>query len=192
MNSEVIRNERDDWVRAINKLCMDWKRKSQHVYEELRESAKSEGAIEECQSEYEREAETDRVQDNNGSIEGPPLTRPSVLAVNVSAPLPEPMLEPVYFTAPGLEQVPELKLPSTRLKTPEPQPEPDTVAQLVTVTSLVSASALIPSPPMPPPMPKKSKPKTQKERTKAFHWDVVIQDKVLYLNSCAKDITNMC
>ncbi|KAK3518994.1 hypothetical protein QTP70_016186 [Hemibagrus guttatus] len=178
MNSEVIRNERDAWVKAINKLCMDWKCKSQHVYEELRESAKILRAIEGYQSEYERQPETDRVQDNYGSIEGPPLSRPRVLAVNVSAPLPEPVLEPVYFTAPGLEQVPELKLPSTRPKTPEPQPEPEPVAQLVTVTSLVTASALIPAPPMPPPMPKKSKPKTQKERTKAFHWDVVTQDKI--------------
>ncbi|MCI4387614.1 hypothetical protein PGIGA_G00076260 [Pangasianodon gigas] len=177
MSTEVIRSERDAWVKAINKLCMDWKRKSQseHVYEELTESSKIAETIKECQSEGERETETDRMQNNHESVLVPPLPRPRLYAAkSVPLLLPEPVLEPVCLPALGPEQVPELKLPSTPVKSPEPEPVP----QLATVTLPVPTSAPTPAPPMPPPLPKKSKPKTLTERTKAFHWDVIMQDKI--------------
>lgn len=177
MSTQVIRSERDAWVKVINKLCMDWKQKTQseHVYEELHGSAKIAESIEEIQSESEQEPETDRVQNNHGSVLVLPTPRPRVFAANVAVPLSEPVLEPVCFPALAPEQVPELKLPSTPVKTPE------LVPQLATVKSPVSTSALAPALPMPPPLPQKSKPKTLTGRTKAFHWDVIMQDKVLYL-----------
>lgn len=188
MSTEVIRSERDAWVTAINKLCVDWKHKSQseHVYEELRLSTIIAKTIIECQSESETEPETDRVQINHESVLVPPLPRPRASAGNVSVPLPGAVLEPVCLPALGPEQVPELKLSSTPVKTPEPEPEPEPVAQLAAITPLVSTSALIPAPPMPPPPPMKGKPKPVTERTKAFHWDVVTQDKVLYLQYSTK------
>ncbi|MCJ8741858.1 hypothetical protein PDJAM_G00075570 [Pangasius djambal] len=179
MSTEVIRSERDAWVKAISELCMDWKCKSQseHVYEELRESSKIAETIKECESESERETETDRVQNSHESVLVPPLPRPRLYAAkNVPVLLPEPVLEPVCLPALGPEQAPELKLPCTPVKTPEPEPEP--VPQLATVTPPVPTSAPTPAPPMPPPLPKKSKPKTLTERTKAFHWDVIMQDKI--------------
>ncbi|XP_053499137.1 protein diaphanous homolog 3 isoform X1 [Ictalurus furcatus] len=173
MSTEVIRSERDAWVKAINKLCMDWKCKSQseHVYEELSESAKIAETIKVCQSEGEREpeAETDRMQNNCGSVLTPLQPRPCV-----PVPLPGPVLEPVCHPALRPEDVPDLRLPSTPVKMPEPEPVP----QLGTVTSPVSTSALTPAPPLPPPMPKKSKPQTLTQRTKVFHWDVITQDKI--------------
>ncbi|KAB5546511.1 hypothetical protein PHYPO_G00072940 [Pangasianodon hypophthalmus] len=177
MSTEVIRSERDAWVKAINKLCMDWKHKSQseHVYEELTESSKIAETSKECQSEGERERETDRMQNNQESVLVPPLPRPRLYAAkSVPLLLPEPVLEPVCLPALGPEQVPELKLPSTSVKNPEAEPVP----QLATVTLPVPTSASTPAPPMPPPLPKKSKPKTLTERTKAFHWDVIVQDKI--------------
>lgn len=179
MSTEVIQSERDAWVKAISKLCMDWKQKSQseHVYEELSGSAKIAESVKESQSETEREPETDKVQNNHEPVLVSPIPRPRVVALNVAVPLPGPVLEPVCLPALAPEQVPELKLPSTPVKTAEPE----LVPQLGTVTSPVSTSALAPAPPMPPPLPKKSKPKTLTERTKAFHWDVITQDKVLYL-----------
>lgn len=179
MSTEVIRSERDAWVKAINKLCMDWKcrSRSEHVYEELCESAKIVETIKECQSEGKREpeAETDRMQNNCGSVLTPLQPRPCV-----PVPLPGPVLEPVCHPALGPEDVPDSRLPSTPVKMPEPEPVP----QLGTVTSPVSTSALTPAPPLPPPMPKKSKPQTLTQRTKVFHWDVITQDKVLYFQFC--------
>ncbi|XP_060793384.1 uncharacterized protein LOC132896514 isoform X2 [Neoarius graeffei] len=174
MSTQVIRSERDAWVKVINKLCMDWKQKTQseHVYEELHGSAKIAESIKEIQSESEQEPETDRVQNNHGSVLVLPTPRPRVFAANVAVPLSEPVLEPVCFPALAPEQVPELKLPSTPVKTPE------LVPQLATVKSPVSTSALAPALPMPPPLPQKSKPKTLTGRTKAFHWDVIMQDKI--------------
>lgn len=180
MSTEDIRSERDAWVKAINKLCMNWKHKSQsvHVYEELRESAKIAETINECQSEKGREPETDRVQNNHVSVLVPPLPRPRI---KVPVPLPGPMIKPVCLPALS-EQVPELGPPSIPVKTSEPEP----VSQLATITSLVSTSTLTPAPPMPPPLLMTSKPKLLTERTKAFHWDAISQDKVLYLQFVLK------
>ncbi|XP_060749446.1 uncharacterized protein LOC132861857 isoform X3 [Tachysurus vachellii] len=170
-DTKVIRNERDDWVKAINRLCMDWKHSSQHVYEELRESVKTEGETKECLSDHEIKPEADRVQNNHGVTECPPLPKPNILAENVSAPLLEPVLELLCSPALGSEHLHKLKEP---VKSPEPE------AQLATVTAPVSSLALIPAPPppLPPPLHMKGNLKTQKKRTKAFHWDVLMQDKI--------------
>lgn len=160
---------------------MDWKRNSQHVYEELRESVKTEGEIKECLSDHEIKPETDRVQNNHRGTECPPLPKPNILAENVSAPLLEPVLELLCSPALGSEHLHKLKEP---VKFPEPE------AQLTTVTAPVSSLAPIPAPPppLPPPLHKEGNLKPQKQRTKAFHWDVIMQDKVLYLKYCTKDI----
>lgn len=175
MSSEAIRSERDAWVKAINKLCIDWKHKcqSENVYEELTESAAIARPIKECQSESETEPESAMVQNNHGSALVPPLPRPRISAAPV--PLLGPELEPAYLPALGPEK---LRLPSTPMKTPVPGP----------VTHLPDITSLIPAPPMPPPLPMKATQNPVTKKTKAFHWDVIIQDKVLYLLYCAKCI----
>lgn len=172
MSTDVVRNERDAWVEAINKLCVDWKHKSQsmHLYEELKESSKFAETINECRTEKDREPEADGLQNNHGSVVVPPLPRPRL---NVPVTLTGPISEPVCFLALP-EPVSELKVPSTQVK----PPEPDQVLQLASLTSLGSTSTLTPAPPMPPPLLKMSKLKPLTTRTKAFHWDIITQDKV--------------
>ncbi|KAM9445963.1 uncharacterized protein Hap1MRO34_024664 [Clarias gariepinus] len=167
-SGEDVRSERDAWVEAIDVLCMDWKSKSQseHVYEELRSCAKIAQSMNECRTKEEREPEADRMQQNSGSALVQPIPRPRVSTPNAPVPLPR--------APPVLEPVPELKLPSTLVKTAEPEPIP----QLAAVISPMFTSALIPSPPLPPPLPRKTMTKTVTERTKAFHWDIIMQDKI--------------
>lgn len=166
ISTEVIRSERDAWVNAINTLCMEWKDKSQseHVYEELKESTKLKETIKECQSECETAPENEREQISQWSGLVPPL------------PKPRSMLDPTRLPALG----PESKLPSTPVKTPQPDP----AAQKSVTPHEVSNSTLIPAPPAPPPLPKKDKAKPLTERTKAFHWDLITQDKVLLCLLC--------
>ncbi|KAF7696118.1 formin-like protein 16 isoform X1 [Silurus meridionalis] len=175
MSPEVIRSERDAWVQAIDSLCMEWKHKSQHenVYEELSESGKILETIKEHQSESEREPETDRVQNDCESVLVKPLPRHHM---KVPVLLPGPIIAPVQLPDLKPEQVPEIRQLSIQVKMPGPEPEP----QLATVTSSVSTSGLTPPPPppLPPPLPINNKPKTLTERTKAFHWDVISQDKL--------------
>ncbi|KAF5902072.1 protein diaphanous 1-like isoform X2, partial [Clarias magur] len=177
-SAEDVRSERDAWVKAIDVLCMDWKSKSQseHVYEELRSCAKIAQSMDECRSKAERGPETERMQENNGCALVQPIPRPRISIPNAPVPLPRatPVLEPVCLPALGPEVVPEVKLPSTLVKTAEPDPVP----QLAAVTSPMCISALVPSPPLPPPLPKKTMTKRVTERTKAFHWDSIMQDKI--------------
>ncbi|KAI4874370.1 hypothetical protein NFI96_017453, partial [Prochilodus magdalenae] len=186
-STEEIRIERDSWVKAINKQCMDWKRKSQyeHMYEDFKESQKLSDirkVSEEYESTDEKEHKTDKVQNN------PPLVRPLPLprilskppTVPVLIPVPAVLLEPpVHKPATEPRQVPELKPLPVPEKTPAllAESRQAQVPQLEPNQSPTLPAAMIPPPPMPPPLPKKTRAKCQ-IRTKAFHWDLVAQDKI--------------
>ncbi|TSL61285.1 Cerebellin-4 [Bagarius yarrelli] len=161
MSTYDTKNERDAWIKAISKLCLDWKHKSMHLYEKLKESSKIEATDKECQSEAEPEPVTEIVQNIQGFVIAPPISKPCLSPVNVSASLPGSVLEPVYLSTLGPE------IPSTQVKNPESEAQP-----------VVTASILTPAPPMPPPLPKTSKQKAKKANTKAFHWEVIPQDKI--------------
>ncbi|KAL6483408.1 hypothetical protein MHYP_G00082800 [Metynnis hypsauchen] len=186
-STKDVRNERDAWVKAINKQCMDWKRRSQYenMYEDLKEAQKlSDKVIKENQSTHEREPETGKMQHNNAPLLVPPQPFPWFLsksrAVAVPIPVPAPALEPVTNPSMELEHVPELKSPPVQEKSPvilaESRLAP--LPQLESIQSLMFSAAPTPPPPLPPPLPKKKKTKSQKMRTRAFHWDLIAQDKI--------------
>ncbi|XP_029574671.1 protein diaphanous homolog 1 [Salmo trutta] len=172
-STEAIQKERDAWVQAIDKLCLDWKRTSQseHFHEETR-------ALRIC----------DNVKDileENKSTDGQGLRGTDLVssADNLSAgekieskpptsPLPKPcspvkLLVNVPFPGPVLSPVP---IP---VRAPVLDPVPATVP--VPIPSMVPAPPFIP---MPPPLPFKPSSKPLTERTRAFHWDEVGSDKI--------------
>lgn len=153
---------------------MEWKDKSQseHVYEELKESTKKKEIVKECQSESETEPETERVLTSQWSGLVPPLPKPRAFSGDRPVPSVVPVPDPPCLPALG----PESKLPSTPVRAAQPAPA---AQEALTSLVLVSTSALIPAPPMPPPLPKKDKTKPLMKRTKAFHWELITQDKVL-------------
>uniref|UniRef100_A0AAR2K700 FH2 domain-containing protein n=1 Tax=Pygocentrus nattereri TaxID=42514 RepID=A0AAR2K700_PYGNA len=187
-STEDVRNERDAWVKAINRQCMDWKRRSQceNMYEDLKEAQKLSDitkVIKENQSTHERGPETGKMQNNHAPLLVPPQPFPRFLsksgAVAVPIPVPAPALEPVNKPSMELEQVPELKPPPMQEKSPVTFPESRLapIPQLESIQSLMFSAAPTPPPPLPPPLPKK-KTKSQIMRTRAFHWDLIAQDKI--------------
>ncbi|XP_050952739.1 uncharacterized protein LOC127154901 [Labeo rohita] len=183
MTQEAITNERDAWVKAIKQLCMDWKQKSQleHFYE----------APEKEHTDV-TESET-KTQNNHGPITPPPVppsVRPRLARAsqNVPSPFPTaPETETVFLEAseeepkpiPTAQSRPVRKPDRTPLAAPVTSPAATSPAPFVLPPPLPVPSAVpgpVPPAPLPPPMPMKSKPLS--ERTKAFHWDLVAQDKI--------------
>lgn len=184
MSTEHIRNERDIWVKAIDKQCVDWKRRShfEHLYEDFK-SPKELSVLEnnkEVHSTCESQPETDETQNN--------LVPPSVTPL----PLPRikskpPLAVPVPIPVRALPLKPECK----PAKEPEqnfdtrtsPKPEKTTESMSASLPQLEPVQSPVHPPPLPPPLPAKKRAKSQILKTKAFHWDLVAQDKVLYLYS---------
>ncbi|XP_051736260.1 formin-H [Ctenopharyngodon idella] len=181
MTSEAIKYERDAWVKAIKQLCVDWKRKSQH------------------ENFYEA-PETALIDDTKSQNSHVPITPPPV------PPSPRPRLSKTSPAEP-VDNPTTLEPEIVSMKASEPEPKPSLTAQFrselkpaetpsaVPVTSPVATCSLtlpflLPPPlpvpsavsgpappaPLPPPLPMKSK--QLSERTKAFHWDLVAQDKI--------------
>ncbi|XP_026055473.1 formin-like protein 13 [Carassius auratus] len=182
---EAIKNERDAWVKAIKQLCVDWKRKShlEHFYEAPEKDLKD---VTESES---------KTPDNHEPLAPPPVP-PSL---RPRLPRTSPIVPAAFSAAPDPETA------SLEASEAEPQPtltaqnravhKPDRTPSAVPVTSpeatcsspapfvlpppLPVPSAVpgpVPPAPLPPPLPIKSKPLS--ERTKAFHWDLVAQDKI--------------
>lgn len=151
VSTDAVKKERDEWVRAIDRLCLEWKRRSQaeseNVYEVVRAPADGGAGGEEDRDRGRARAEDVKEPVTAG---GP----------NDDGPLSSPP--------------PPLPLPLSVPKSPGPVP----------------SFAMVPQPPPPPPppplmalpmVPPKSKTRPLSKRTKAFHWDVVSQDKVILL-----------
>ncbi|KTF82493.1 hypothetical protein cypCar_00030376, partial [Cyprinus carpio] len=182
---EAITNERDAWVKAIKQLCVDWKRKShlEHFYE-----APEKDPTDVTESESE-------TQDNQMPLAPPPVphslrprlpkTSPDVPAAFSAAPEPET----ASLEESEAEPKPTLTAQSRAVHKPDRTPSAVPVtspaalcsspAPFVLPPPLPVPSAVpgpVPPAPLPPPLPMKSKPLS--ERTKAFHWDLVAQDKI--------------
>ncbi|KAM9504737.1 uncharacterized protein ACWYII_047463 isoform 3-T4 [Salvelinus alpinus] len=173
-STEAIQRERDAWVQAIDKLCLDWKRKSQseHIYEDPRvtdlriydnikyiiEESKSTGREGFSVSDPVLGA-ADQIS-GGGKVPRIPTTSPAKAVLKSRSPVKSSVNVPV----PGSVVVPS--------HVPVPGPAPVSVP-----TTLV-----IPGPsfiPMPPPLTfnePSRKPLT--ERTRAFHWEKVGSDKI--------------
>ncbi|KAL0157675.1 hypothetical protein M9458_045751, partial [Cirrhinus mrigala] len=174
MTQEAITNERDAWVTAIKQLCMDWKRKSQleHLYEA---PEKEHTDVTESES---------KTQNNHVPIAAPPVPPASQNVPSHFPTAPEP--ETIFLEASEAEPKPIPTAQSGAVRKPDRTPSAGPVtspaatspAPFVLPPPLPVPSAVpgpVPPAPLPPPMPMKSKPLS--ERTKAFHWDLVAQDK---------------
>lgn len=173
-STEAIQKERDAWVQAIDKLCLDWKRTSQseHFHEETRALRIYDNVKDILEENKSTDGQglrgTDLVSsaDNLSAgekIESKPPTSPlpkpcSPVKLLVNVPFPGPVLSPVPIP----------------VRAPVLDPVPATVP--VPIPSMVPAPLFIP---MPPPLPFKPSRKPLTERTRAFHWDEVGSDKVL-------------
>ncbi|XP_058619573.1 uncharacterized protein LOC131532152 isoform X1 [Onychostoma macrolepis] len=185
MTPEAITNERDAWVKAIKQLCVDWKRNShlEHFYE-----APEKDLADVTESES-------KTQDDHVPLAPPPVphslrprlprTSPNVPAAFPAAP------EPETASREASEAEPKPTLTAQRRAVHKPDRMPSAVpvtspvatcsspAPFVLPPTLPVPSAVpgpVPPAPLPPPLPMKSKPLS--ERTKAFHWDLVAQDKI--------------
>lgn len=204
MTPEAITNERDAWVKAIKCLCVDWKRKShlENVYE-----APEKDLTDVTESES-------KTQDNHVPLSTPPVPhsrRPRLTRTfpNVPAAFPEaPEQETASRESSEAEPMPTLTAQSRAVRKPDETPSAVPVtspgatcsspAPFVLPPPLPVPSAVpgpVPPAPLPPPLPMKSKPLS--ERTKAFHWDPVAQDKVSANAFCfifrrASDVADFC
>ncbi|XP_056306021.1 uncharacterized protein LOC130217833 isoform X2 [Danio aesculapii] len=180
MTPETLTNERDSWMKAIRELCVDWKRKSQ--YEDFYEAPDSD-----LINVTEPESKT---QNNHEPPPVPPSQRPRLprtpTALHPALPTtPEPL---EALEAPKPPRKPNRSTFCRSVALPPTPPvaaystSPPTLPFLLPPPSPVpSAAVLGPAPPappapLPPPLPIKSN--QLSERTKAFHWDLVAQDKI--------------
>ncbi|KAK6303327.1 hypothetical protein J4Q44_G00257810 [Coregonus suidteri] len=173
-STEAIQRERDAWVQAIDKLCLDWKRKSQseHIYEDpsvidLRIYDNVKDIVEESKS---TGREGLRVSDlclgaadqlsGGGKVLSIPTTSPAKPVPKSRSPVKSPVNVPVPSPVPGSVIV------------PVPVPGPVSVP----ITPVIPAPCFIP---MPPPLTfNKPNRKPLTGRTRAFHWEEVGSDKI--------------
>nr|XP_055044837.1 formin-H isoform X2 [Misgurnus anguillicaudatus] len=180
MTSEAITNERDAWVKALKTLCIDWKRKSQHqhFYEVTEPEINHNGII-----------ETNSESEYGMQCYYMPTTPPPV------PPSPRPRLPRTPSAVPEAEELNSIQESKPRLKSnPEPQvqyeeiplaapmivpasPVPFSLTSMMLVPGPVANHAVPPAPLPPPPLPNKTA-KQLTSRMKAFHWDLVSQDKI--------------
>ncbi|KAL1250413.1 hypothetical protein QQF64_021418, partial [Cirrhinus molitorella] len=178
MTPEAITDERDAWVKAIKRLCVDWQRKSQleHLYE-----APEKAHTDDTESES-------KTQNNHVPVPPPPVppsVRPRLARTSPSAFPAAPEADNVFLEASEAEPKPVPTAPSRAVRKPDRMPSavPMTSPAPFVLPPPLPVPSAVPGPvppappaPLPPPLPTKSKPLS--ERTKAFHWDVVAQDKI--------------
>ncbi|XP_033905721.3 uncharacterized protein LOC117429890 isoform X2 [Acipenser ruthenus] len=160
-STEEIKKERDEWVLAIDKFCLHWKRKSQFkpeddgIYSVIQESR--------VMDIKDQVAEKEPVSPVSGNTPPPLQTSPS-----------EPnAAKAVFPQTPSSTQLPPSKLAQTVFQAPSPK-SPATVPPPPECVKTPS----VPAPPPPPPPSLSLQSKSISTRTKAFHWDLLSQDKI--------------
>ncbi|KAK7132681.1 hypothetical protein R3I93_019041 [Phoxinus phoxinus] len=184
MTSEAIKYERDAWVKAIKQLCVDWKRKSQHDhFYEAPERALIESKTQSHKdTKSESKAQNDHMQFTAPPV--PPTPRPRLPKTSPAELVDNPTtLEPEIVSTKASEPKPARTAEfRSVLKPTSPVvtcSSPSLTLAFVLPPPLPVPSAVpgpVPPAPLPPPLP--MKPKQLSERTKAFHWDLVAQDKI--------------
>ncbi|XP_026092321.1 formin-H-like [Carassius auratus] len=179
MTPEATTNERDAWVNAIKQLCVDWKQKSEleHFYEAPEKRLTD---VTETES---------KTKNSHVPLAPPPVprsVRPRLPRTFPNVPVASPAApEPETASLDASEAEPKPTLTAQSRAVPQPDRTPSAVdmcsspAPFVSPPSLPVPSAVpgpVPPAPLPPPLPTKSK--QLSERTKAFHWDLVAQDKI--------------
>ncbi|XP_047428453.1 formin-like protein 13 [Mugil cephalus] len=194
----ATQKERDSWVKAIDKLCSDWKRKS-----------KSRFSFSEAKTLQQLSIHED-AEDNNTSLQsGGGFDDGSIIASSggdrlsggetsqtpmSTVPVPKPRRgnkAAAQVTGPDpLPPVPSPTSPRATVLTSPTSPPPSPCRSQPATSSIVpetlthepgSAVVKVPSPPSvpaPPPLPIGLKSSSRKPLTKAFHWDPVGSDKM--------------
>ncbi|KAJ8265590.1 hypothetical protein COCON_G00146890 [Conger conger] len=154
-STDAIGKERDEWVRAVDRLCLEWKRRSQvesrSVYEVIRGPAA--GGEEDPGRRGGEDRGRGRVEDGEETVPGRCSDDDGPSSPLPPPPPPPPQTPPPQFTPPS----------------PGPMPVPN--------------FAMVTLPPPPPPMPlpllsSKSGKGSLSKKTKAFHWDLISQDRM--------------
>ncbi|XP_056589332.1 formin-H [Triplophysa dalaica] len=194
MTSEFVQNQRDAWVKAIKQICIDWKRKShcEPLYEDT-EAQRNHNGITETNSQPEYE-----ILNNHGPTIPPPLPAtprprlprsppPRPDAVQTAA---EPETNTIQRSQPELK--PTLTAQIQNISTAEEKPSPALSFSLASALHVPGPVGIqgVPPAPLPPPMPKKTA-KQLKNKMKAFHWDLVAQDKIEKSTWARKNLKNI-
>ncbi|XP_069566985.1 uncharacterized protein [Brachyistius frenatus] len=191
----TVQRERDAWVQAIHKLCSDWKRKSrgEHMFVEAKTfrhlsiHEEDNDADLESSDEFASGSNFSRPpEDKNADLrpsggdcssagDTKPVPKPgSTTKTNVQVTGPD-ILPPVPSpTSPAMSPASpppssSNAAPSSFRSVPEPHPHE---------SGMKGPPPPPPSIPAPPPFPFKLKPNLGKPRTKAFHWDLLTQEKI--------------
>lgn len=159
-----VQEQRDTWVKAIDKLCRDWKRKSMGEQKLLEMIPLQHLSIAEQLEDDDVESiglpsPTAANMEEGHSKEWLPPASPQ------SPSSPSPLSPGVLPQSPGLHphQRPSSLLPESASQEPGSPPIPAAPPLII---------------PVPPPLPLKLQTKRRKPTTKAFHWDVVSSEKI--------------
>ncbi|KAG9339240.1 hypothetical protein JZ751_023936 [Albula glossodonta] len=154
-STDAIKSERDEWVQAIDRLCLEWKRRSQiesqNVYECIGAPLRTGGAGATGGTAVGIGVGGGRGRETERGVAFPAGVTVSGESSDEDVPVPKPASLP----APPLSPRPAGPFPQFAMAPPPP-----------------------PMAPAPPPLPSKFPMKPTSKRTKAFHWDLVAQDKV--------------
>ena len=203
----AVQRERDAWVSAIDKLCVDWKRKSmgEHAFVEtaiLRNISIPEDGEDGDDTEQAVDAEDTEqavdAEDTDSDVESgicPPLDKSTEdltsSSGDPSSDVPGPCISgKAVAPVVGPDTSPQVPSPSSTWDAPlsspaSPQPPHTPLSPSPTgpespqkESGSTDVKRPLPSIPPPPPLPFRMKFNFKKPRTKAFHWDVVGGDKV--------------
>lgn len=193
----AVQSERDAWVQAIGKLCLDWKRKSMgelmfvgmtdvcsiSIDEESSDADQpSNGGFSDVQPSAEAQTanqptETEEDPEPPSTIQPVPKPR-SVKNTAVQNPVPD-------VPPPAQQLTPPTTVPSSPPASSVPLPIYAAVGPSKSAPQSLGhesgtpvAKGPLPSVPPPPPLPVKLSSAFGQARTKAFHWDVVSSEKV--------------
>lgn len=193
----TVQQERDAWVKAIDKLCSEWKRKSKMFMEQksfrhvsIPEDTEDNDTDLESSGEFGAGSMTYPPADNKNA--DPPLSDGDNLSAQQTHPpadhtnpIPKPrrkkspqIITPQVSSPPSPSRIaptsPTPLPPSPRAILPPPPVVPESPAQ--EAGSLIVKGPPPPSIPAPPPLPLNLN--SKKACTKAFHWDLIGPDKI--------------
>lgn len=187
----AAQRERDAWVTAIDKLCLDWKRKSRGDYAFLETRILRNISI----GEDPEDSSSDLESSNGFTGSRTSTTNPLVDSSNTAprtqsggdesaAPtksVPEPCTMDMAGDISTVPAIPPSRSPPLSPTIPAPPPfQSVPIPEAPKNESSPSSQVKIPPPPsipIPPPLLFKTNIVSRKPRTKAFHWDQVNQEK---------------
>ncbi|KAL2103839.1 hypothetical protein ACEWY4_000707 [Coilia grayii] len=185
--ADAVQEERDSWVKAIDRLCANWKcsSESEHIYDELkelRESRPVSGPL--------RQSAGATLSDTllpSKEVTSDPLLPSKEVISDTLLLAKEVISDPLLPSKKALSDTVESTVltgdGAPHLPATSPLANPCSPVLLRTTPTLSPSQPILhhitpPPPPAPAPPPLPRRLRLPKERTKAFHWDLVAQDKI--------------